>query len=249
MGTKLRRARNHPGTGYRAHGDRKLIVYTSADSVLQIAAHDRSSLGRTLPRVHRYQRANGENTGRTGDRQTICRGGGLRVHPISATSLEPPQDTILDKLTAAGYPGRWEDEGIFAGRGIHRAVQRTIKTVNATLTYMRELQQPGLIFANLVDFDMLWGHRNDPQAMRFGAFAPACQAATSVVTRRFVARVTDHGCDPYYRQYGPSREYVPLWLTGITHHTATWGIPAPSPMWLRRWPLFSKWITLVGRQL
>ena len=177
-------------------------------------------------------------------------GGFTRTPNRRDFSLEPPQDTILDKLTAAGYPvwavGKIED--IFAGRGINRAVhtKNNQDTVNATLTYMRELQQPGLIFANLVDFDMLWSQRPSRLCPVWRRSTPACRSCARCYPTICcsLSQITAVILLPTVRTT-PENTYH-CWLTGITHHTATtWAYAAPSPMWLRRWPLFSKWITLV----
>ncbi|HHT26794.1 MAG TPA: phosphopentomutase [Firmicutes bacterium] len=207
------------GTEHMATG--KLIVYTSADSVLQIAAHEQIVPLDELYRVCTVIRElmQGEHgVGRVIARPFVGEPGGFTRTPNRRDfSLEPPQDTILDKLTAAGYPvwavGKIED--IFAGRGINRAVhtKNNQDTVNATLTYMRELQQPGLIFANLVDFDMLWGHRNDPQGYARGleAFdARLSELLQALLPDDLLLIVADHGCDPTTDSTDHSREYVPL---------------------------------------
>ena len=135
-------------------------------------------------------------------------------------SLPPPAETVLDRLTASGRSvlavGKIED--IFAGRGITRAehTRDNMDSVDKTLMFM-SICRAGLIFANLVDFDMRWGHRNDPQGYArgleaFDARLPEIRAAMR--PDDLLILTADHGCDPTTPSTDHSREYVPLLVWG-----------------------------------
>ncbi len=202
------------------------IVYTSADSVFQIAAHESVIPVEELYRMCETARrilTGPHAVGRVIARPFEGEPGSFRRTPRRRDfSLAPPRPTLLDRLVEAGLSvwavGKVED--IFAGRGITEAVHTrdNDEGVAATLDLLRRTrQQRGLIFTNLVDFDMLWGHRNDPVAYARGleAFDRQLPALLAELGERDVLILTaDHGNDPVTPSTDHSREYVPLLVTG-----------------------------------
>lgn len=201
------------------------IVYTSADSVFQVAAHEE-----VIPVEELYaicQAAREILTGEHGVGRVIARpfvgqpGSFRRTANRKDFSLEPPAPTLLNTIQEAGLEvmavGKIED--IFAGVGITRSVHTSnnMDGVDKTLAFMRELHSKGLIFTNLVDFDSLYGHRNDPQG-----YAQALQAFDSRLPEimealrddEILILTADHGCDPTTPSTDHSREYVPLLVYG-----------------------------------
>ncbi|MCL5104434.1 MAG: phosphopentomutase [Armatimonadetes bacterium] len=204
------------------------IVYTSADSVFQIAAHeDIIPVDQLyeLCRIARRLLAAPHNVERVIARPFIGKPGAfIRTERRRDFSLEPTGDTLLDLLTRAGREviaiGKIED--IFAFRGITRSIHtgNNHDGIDATI---REITkgQGTLIFTNLVDFDMLYGHRNDPAgyANALIEFDSAIPRILSVLRDDDLLVITaDHGCDPTTPSTDHSREYVPLLTYG--HHTA-----------------------------
>ncbi|MGC8838396.1 MAG: phosphopentomutase [Anaerolineae bacterium] len=207
----------HLRTGYP-------IVYTSADSVFQIAAHEEVIPVEELYRMCRIAREllTGEHAvGRVIARPFIGEPGRfVRTDRRRDFSLEPPKPTLLDRLQEAGQPvwavGKIED--IFAGRGITEAVHihDNMDGVDQTLAFMARVER-GLIFTNLVDFDMLYGHRNNPRG-----YADALEAVDRRVPELLAALreedllvfTADHGNDPTTPSTDHSRERVPLLVTG-----------------------------------
>lgn len=202
----------------------KPIVYTSADSVFQIAAHEEIIPVEELYDMCRIARSilRGKHAvGRVIARPFFGQPGSfVRSEKREDFSLEPPEETMLDKIKAAGLAvlavGKIVD--IFAGRGITR-FNHTINNmagVEAILQYMAS-GEPGLIFANLVDFDMLYGHRRDitGYARALEEFDQRLPALMEQLTREDLLIITaDHGCDPSYQGTDHTREYVPLLLYG-----------------------------------
>lgn len=207
----------HMGTG-------KPIVYTSADSVFQIAAHEGIIPIEELYAMCRVARAllTGEhNVGRVIARPFVGEPGHFtRTERRQDFSAPPPAPTVLDHLTEAGISviavGKIED--IFAGQGISEAAHTKDNAdgVDQTLAYMERLEH-GFIFANLVDFDMVYGHRNNAEG-----YARALEAVDARLPE-FQARLragdvlvltADHGCDPTTPSTDHSREYVPLLVAG-----------------------------------
>lgn len=201
------------------------IVYTSADSVFQVAMHEGVISIQEQYRICEIAREmlQGDfNVGRVIARPFSGPVDGKYVRTANRRdfSAPPPHPTILDRLKAAGQRvmavGKIED--IFAHRGISDAIHSTdnIAGVDATLKFMRESDE-GLIFANLVDFDMLYGHRNDPQG-----YASALEAVDARVPDLLQALgvsdvlffTADHGNDPTTSSTDHSREYVPLLAYG-----------------------------------
>jgi len=200
------------------------IVYTSADSVFQIAAHEQVI---PLPELYAIcQKARELLQGEYAVCRVIARpfagepGFFYRTENRRDFSLPPPELTILDKLQAHYYPvlaiGKIED--IFAGRGITRSWhsgnnREGIKVLLQCLdNYWR-----GLIMINLIDFDMLFGHRNDPVGYA-RALEEFDEELPSIISRLgendILILVADHGCDPTTPSTDHSREYVPLLVFG-----------------------------------
>jgi phosphopentomutase len=201
------------------------IVYTSADSVFQVAAHEQVIPIEELYRICGIARQmlKGEhNVGRVIARPFIGLPGAFqRTDRRRDFSTPPPDDTLLDHVLQAGQSvwavGKIED--IFAGQGISDAVHThdNMDGVDQTLAAMREAG-PGLIFTNLVDFDMVYGHRNNA-----AGYAAALQAVDGRVPELLEALrpddvlvfTADHGCDPTTPSTDHSREYVPLLVYGV----------------------------------
>jgi phosphopentomutase len=200
------------------------IVYTSADSVFQIAAHEEVIPIAELYRLCQIAREllQGEhNVGRVIARPFIGAPGNFtRTERRRDFSAPPPGETILDHLVAAGRTvwavGKIDD--IFGGRGISFSTHThdNMGSVNQTLRYMGEAGR-GLIWANLVDFDMIYGHRNDAAGYAraleaFDARLPELMAALGAEDALIIT--ADHGCDPTTSSTDHSREYVPLLVYG-----------------------------------
>lgn len=202
----------------------KLIVYTSADSVFQIAAHEDVV---PVDKLYEYcQTARDLLTGELGVGRVIARpftgshGTYTRTANRHDFSLEPPKLTMLDELTAAGRTvlsvGKIID--IFAGRGITEYVRTKDNAdgIDKTLAYMdRDFE--GLCFTNLVDYDMLYGHRNDVEgyAKALTYFDERLPELLAKLREEDILMITaDHGCDPSTPSTDHSREYTPFVLYG-----------------------------------
>jgi phosphopentomutase len=201
-----------------------LIVYTSADSVFQIAAHEE-----IVPIEELYdicQKARDMLTGPHAVSRVIARpflgspGSFKRTSNRKDFSIEPIKDTMLDYIKASGLQvaavGKIED--IFSGKGITQAVHTTsnMDGVDKTLDYMDTVEN-GLIFTNLVDFDMLYGHRNDVDgyAEALIAFDNRLPEIKAKLRPDDILMITaDHGCDPTTESTDHSREYIPLLIYG-----------------------------------
>ena len=201
-----------------------LIVYTSADSVFQIAAHEDVIPIEEQYRICQIARdlLTGEhNVSRVITRPFIGQNGQYeRTRNRKDFSLEPIGPTMLDAVKASGLPvaavGKIED--IFAGCGITEAVhtQNNMDGVDQTLAYMRSIPN-GLILTNLVDFDMLYGHRNDVEGyakalMDFDRRLP--EIVNAMGDEDILMITADHGCDPTTESTDHSREYIPLLIYG-----------------------------------
>lgn len=196
------------------------IVYTSADSVFQIAAHEEVIPPQELYRYCQTARdiLKGEDgVGRVIARPFLGREGNFyRTERRRDFSLPPLQPTLLDRLKEQNIPvygvGKLDD--IFAGRGFTRWVHLKNNTEELKEIYRCLQEQPeGLIFANLGDFDSLYGHRNDALGF-YGAlkevddFLP--RILGSIKEGELFIITADHGCDPTTPSTDHSREYVPL---------------------------------------
>jgi phosphopentomutase len=199
-------------------------VYTSADSVFQIAAHeDVVPLGELYGACAIAYRLAGEGLG-VG--RVIARpfagapGSFARTPNRKDYALPPAGETLLDRLKAAAHPvvaiGKIED--LFAGRGITRAIHTTSDDdgMNQVLSEMATLRD-GLIFTNLVDFDSQYGHRNDVEgyAANLERFDQRLAELLPRLRRDDLLILTaDHGNDPSTPSTDHSREYVPLLVSG-----------------------------------
>lgn len=200
-----------------------LIVYTSADSVFQIAAHEEVVPVETLYEYCRIARE--ILTGDYAVGRVIARPF-EGEHPFTRTprrhdfSLEPPKDTTLDILKANGKDviGVGKICDIFAGKGITR-YDRKIGN-NADMKITSEFQQQdwnGLCFTNLVDFDMQYGHRRDSEgyAAALNDFDAWLGGFMLNMDSEDVLIITaDHGCDPCHSGTDHTREYIPVLIYG-----------------------------------
>ena len=212
--------REHEKTG-------ALIVYTSADSVFQVAAHEEVV---PVPELYRYcEIAREILTGEHGVGRVIARPfvGAWPDYTRTANrhdfSLEPPAPTLLDHIKAAGLSsiGVGKINDIFAGRGITEFVRTKSNDdgMDRTLEYAGK-DFAGLCFVNLVDFDMVYGHRNNvpgyTEALnqfdrRLGELMPLLGEGDLLII------TADHGCDPSTPSTDHSREHVPMvaWSPGV----------------------------------
>lgn len=210
------------GAAHMATG--RPIVYTSADSVFQIAAHEAVI---PVDELYGYCRV----------ARRLCQGehliGRVIARPFEGEpgsfrrtarrhdfALEPPRPMLLDRLRQAGVPvatvGKIAD--LFCGRGIDHSVptQHNAGGMAAIDLLLREWPR-GFVWANLVDFDTLYGHRNDP-----AGYAAALQELDgrlpawldALAPGDVLVLTADHGCDPTTPGTDHSREYVPLLVTG-----------------------------------
>jgi phosphopentomutase len=203
---------------------RAWIVYTSADSVFQVAAHES-----VVPldelyaacETARRQLVSPHDVSRVIARPFVGRPGAYqRTAHRRDYSIMPPGETLLDALAAAGIPraGVGKVDDLFAGRALRaRHTAGNAEGIRA----IREWQdgaQGGLLFANLVDFDTLYGHRNDAagfaRALReFDDALPALRAALREDELLFIT--SDHGNDPTTGSTDHARELVPLLVLGV----------------------------------
>lgn len=207
----------HIKTGYP-------IVYTSADSVFQIAAHED-----VIPIEELYKMCSiaremfvGEKAiGRIIARPFVGKGGNFtRTANRKDFALDPFDKTMLDYIKEKGLNvlavGKIED--IYNKKGITEAVhiESNMDGVDKTLEYMKK-DKKGLIFTNLVDFDMLYGHRNDVQgyAKALVDFDNRMPEIMSLMKDDDILILTaDHGCDPTTTGTDHSREHVPVLIYG-----------------------------------
>ena len=203
----------------------KPIVYTSADSVFQIACHEESfgldrlldlcdiarvlvdeyNIGRVIARP--FIGTDSSNFARTGNRRDL--------------TVPPPADTLLDKLVASGGEvisvGKISD--IYAHRGITHKVKATGNAAlfDATLQAMDSATDQSIVFTNFVDFDMLFGHRRDPdgyaEALEYldGRLPEILNAMRE---DDVVVICADHGCDPTWPGSDHTREHIPVLVYG-----------------------------------
>jgi phosphopentomutase len=202
------------------------ILYTSADSVLQIAAHEEVIPLSELYHICQIAReimSGPDAVGRIIARPFLGKPGSFKRTPNRRDfALEAPADTVLDIMTQSGIPvlGIGKIQDLFAGRGVTQSVH-TISNLNGLEETLKAIQSSknGLIFTNLVDFDMLWGHRNDIAGYYNGlrevdAFLPKILSALR--NDDVLVITADHGCDPTTSSTDHSREYVPLLVYGQT---------------------------------
>ncbi len=210
----------------------KPIVYTSADSVFQIAAHEETfglerlyelsqiardlvddyNIGRVIARP--FVGTNPENFERTGNRRDL--------------TTPPPSKTVLDKLADSGGEvisiGKIAD--IYAHQGITRKVKATGNAAlfDETLKALDDAPDRSIVFTNFVDFDMLYGHRRDVEgyAAALEYFDARLPELLDVLNADDLLVITaDHGCDPTWDGSDHTREHIPVLVSGA-------GIPAGS---------------------
>jgi phosphopentomutase len=202
----------------------KPIVYTSADSVFQIASHEG-----VIPIEEQYricEIAREMLRGKHEVGRVIARpftgepGAFTRTANRHDYAVPPPPGMLLDALAAAGVPvssvGKISD--VYLGRGVaeSRKTKSNADGMAKTLEAMAALDR-GLVFTNLVDFDQLFGHRNDPEGYsraleEVDAWIPAFE--TQLRPGDLAIFTADHGCDPTTASTDHSREYVPLLAFG-----------------------------------
>ncbi len=201
-----------------------LIVYTSADSVFQIAAHEDVV---PVEELYRYcEIAREMLVGDVGVGRVIARPfvgeapNFVRTSRRHDYSLLPPKDTMLDALVEAGYETRGIGKiyDIFAGKGILKT-SRIKNNEDGMEQTIRTLEEDfeGLCFVNLVDFDMVYGHRRDIDGYANAATVFDKQLSTFIEGMKAddVLMITaDHGCDPGFTGTDHTREYIPLLMYG-----------------------------------
>ena len=200
------------------------IVYTSADSVFQIAAHEE-----VIPLWEQYKICETAREMLRGDREVgrvIARpfegeaGHFVRTSNRKDYAVPPPRGMLLDQLSEAKVPihsvGKIFD--VFLGRGIgdYDKTKSNADGMQKTLEALEETKR-GLIYINLVDFDQLFGHRNDVEGYaksleEADAWLQTLQA--KLQPGDLVILTADHGCDPTTPSTDHSREYVPLLVYG-----------------------------------
>lgn len=200
------------------------IVYTSADSVFQIAAHEA-----IIPLAEQYRIcaiAREILQGEHGVGRVIARpfagelGNFYRTAGRKDFSLLPPAPTVLDRLKAAGLTvfGVGKIEDIFSGQGLTDS-NHTHNNAE-TLAFVSELldrEFKGLVFANCIDFDMLYGHRNDVRGFATALAEVDAWLAANLIRLRpgdVMILTGDHGGDPTTSSTDHSREYTPLLVFG-----------------------------------
>ena len=202
----------------------KLIVYTSADSVFQIAAHEDIV---PVEELYKYcEIAREILVGEHGVGRVIARPFVGEAPNFQRTtnrhdfSLLPPRDTMLDVLQKEGYDtyGVGKIYDIFAGKGIAHTqrIQGNVDGMEKTIQ-LQDKDFNGLCFVNLVDFDMLYGHRNDIEGYAKAATVFDKQLGTFMerIQPQDILMITaDHGCDPGFKGTDHSRECVPFLAYG-----------------------------------
>ena len=202
----------------------KLIVYTSADSVFQIAAHEDIV---PVEELYKYcEIAREILVGEHGVGRVIARPFVGEAPNFQRTtnrhdfSLLPPRDTMLDVLQKEGYDtyGVGKIYDIFAGKGIAHTqrIQGNVDGMEKTIQ-LQDKDFNGLCFVNLVDFDMLYGHRNDIEG--YAKAATVFDKQLGIFMERMqpqdILMITaDHGCDPGFKGTDHSRECVPFLAYG-----------------------------------
>lgn len=213
----VRLGEEHLSTGYP-------IVYTSVDSVFQIAAHEE-----IIPLEQLYEIcsiARNILTGKHTVGRVIARpfngnpGNFTRTKNRKDFSVKPPKKTILNNITACGMEviGIGKIGDIFAHEGITHTITTSdnMDGIDKTLSCLKK-RFNGLIFVNLVEFDMLYGHRNDYKgyANALEAFDLRLPEIMSAMGEEDVLILTsDHGCDPTTPGTDHTREYIPLLIFG-----------------------------------
>lgn len=202
------------------------ILYTSADPVLQIAAHEEK-----IPLKELYETCKialeicGEHSpvARVIARPYLGSGKGdfKRTSNRHDYSIEPPKDTILDKIKASDLDviaiGKTSD--IFSGKGVTESKGTNKDNKDGIIKTIHALKDDtkGLIFTNLVDFDMLYGHRRNVKGYKdaleeFDNYLP--EIISNLKDKEILIITADHGCDPTYKGTDHTREYIPILVYG-----------------------------------
>lgn len=226
IGTKV--IGNYPASGteiIKVLGDEHVktgypIVYLSADSLMQIAMHES-----VIPLERQYEICRIARELMSGDdtvSRIICRpftgesGNYYRTENRKDFSVDPPGYTVLDMLSEKGKDviGVGKIEDIFNKRGLTQInhTKNNREGIQATLDYLKS-DFDGLLFVNLVDFDMLYGHRNNPEGYAealeyFDSFVP--QMKELLGDDDILLITADHGCDPTTPGTDHTREYIPI---------------------------------------
>lgn len=204
----------------------KLIVYTSADSVLQIAAHENvipvDELYEICEKVRKIM-INDNCVDRVIARPFIGndKNNLMRTPNRHDFSIDPVGETMLDRLKSKGKDviSVGKISSIFHGRGVteHFDIKSNLDGINKTIDIITNKDFDGLCFVNLVDFDTKFGHRNDAigYAKALNEFDKhLATMIESLKTTDTLIITADHGCDPSTKSYDHSREYVPLLMCG-----------------------------------
>ena len=201
------------------------IVYTSADSVFQVAAHEsiiplQELYG--LCEIARELLVGDLNIGRVIARPFIGEVGAFQRTPNRKDyAVPPPAPTVLDMLAQKGQTtlGIGKIHDIFCGQGVAASMstKNNQEGIAATIEALQHDTDHAVIFTNLVDFDMHYGHRNDPEGFAqaleaFDAKLPDILAALHPTDRLIIT--ADHGCDPTTAHTDHTREYVPVLVYG-----------------------------------
>lgn len=199
------------------------IVYTSADSVFQVAAHEE-----LIPLAELYaacETARAMLTGPTAVSRVIARpfvgtdGAWRRTPRRKDFSLPPPGPTLLDRLEERGIPrvGVGKVDDLFAGRGIRSTHTPTNRDAYRLIREALREMEGGLLFVNVIEFDQTWGHRNDVAGFHRGLLEldAALPALLEPVREQdLIIFTADHGNDPTTASTDHAREVVPLLVWG-----------------------------------
>lgn len=205
------------GEQHQKTGD--LIVYTSADSVFQIAAHEETVPLEELYRICElaYELVTPQGVARVIARPFVGEPGRYkRTENRHDYTVPPPSRTVMQSLVAGDIPvtGVGKIRDIYAGVGVSHHVKATNNAdITARTLELVKSDREGLVFANLVDFDMLYGHRRDPVgfASALKAFDNALpQFLASMRPTDLLLLTADHGNDPTFHGTDHCREYVPV---------------------------------------
>ncbi len=226
VGREVLHNRHASGTEViRQYGEEHLrtgrpIVYTSGDSVFQIAAHEEVVPVETLYawcEIARGILVGRHRVGRVIARPFVGRAGSFtRTHRRRDYSVKPPGRTVLDRCREKGLSvhGVGKISDLFAGQGLSSAVHTESNRdgLEKTMAAMRE-RAGDFVFTNLVDFDTKYGHRNDPAGYaraleELDAFVP--ELLRSLRDGDLLILTGDHGCDPSDVSTDHTREYVPV---------------------------------------
>jgi len=201
----------------------KWIVYTSADSVFQVAAHESKVAVSELYRA--CELARGLLQGEHGVSRVIARpftgepGAWVRTPRRRDFSLAPPGPTLLDRLADSGIPraGVGKVDDLFAGRGITSVHTATNREAYVLIEAALDSLSGGLLLANVIEFDQTWGHRNDVPGF-YGGLQELDRAMPSILRKvrqqDLIIFTADHGNDPTTASTDHSREVVPLLALG-----------------------------------